>query len=214
MLTNGKVRLARRLHSITFTALAFASSWMLKGPEMFSAAAMCAAMVAAAASAWKVLNAKAVKAVKAEKAEKAEADSAFVEMNAVFEAVMKAIRGEYLSDFELSHGAVYEAQMLRDVNAIHVRDNEALKAERDELALLTVPSDDDAQVAVRLRIAEERVEELENEIVSWRGAQAVRFLGDAGDRDAYPIRREAEIKLNEVAASILAARSAKGEANG
>ena len=94
--------------------------------------------------------------------EKAEAEqsannSAFVEMNAVFEAVMKAIR---------------------------------------------------------LRIAEERVEELENEIVSWRGAQAVRFLGDAGDRDAYPIRREAEIKLNEVAASILAARSAKGGANG
>ena len=91
---------------------------------------------------------------------------------------------------------------------------EKAEAERDELALLTVPSDDDAQVAVRMRIAEERVEELENEIVSWRGAQAVRFLGDAGDRDAYPIRREAEIKLNEVAASILAARSAKGEANG
>ena len=82
------------------------------------------------------------------------------------------------------------------------------------MALLTVPSDGDAQVAVRLRIAEARVGELENEIVSWRGAQAVRFLGDAGDRDAYPIRREAEIKLNEVAASILAARSAKGGANG
>ena len=34
-----------------------------------------------------------------------EAESAFVEMNAVFEAVMCAIRGESLSDFALSHGA-------------------------------------------------------------------------------------------------------------
>ena len=32
-----------------------------------------------------------------------EAESAFVEMNAVFEAVMCAIRGESLSDFALSH---------------------------------------------------------------------------------------------------------------
>ena len=39
--------------------------------------------------------------------------AAFVEMNAVFEAVMRAIRGEALSDFDLSHGSVYEANALR-----------------------------------------------------------------------------------------------------
>jgi hypothetical protein len=43
--TKGKVREARRLHSMTFTAFALASSWMLKGPEMARAAAIWAAMV-------------------------------------------------------------------------------------------------------------------------------------------------------------------------
>jgi hypothetical protein len=40
----GKVLEARRLHSITFTMLSFASSWMLNGPEMRSARAICAAI--------------------------------------------------------------------------------------------------------------------------------------------------------------------------
>lgn len=73
------------------------------------------------------------RAFKALKAERDANNSAWVEMNAIFEAVMKAIRGEPLSDFDLSHGAVYEAQMLRDVNAIPVRDNAALKARAERL---------------------------------------------------------------------------------
>lgn len=38
--TKGNVREARRLHSMTFTSLSRAMSWMLKGPVMLSARAM------------------------------------------------------------------------------------------------------------------------------------------------------------------------------
>ena len=34
--TNGKLREARKLHSMTFTSLLRARNWMLKGPEMLS----------------------------------------------------------------------------------------------------------------------------------------------------------------------------------
>ncbi len=44
LLTKGKVRLARRLHSITFTTLSVANNWILKGPEIRSADAICEAM--------------------------------------------------------------------------------------------------------------------------------------------------------------------------
>ena len=42
--TNGKLREARRLHSITETSLFFARNWMLNGPLILSAAAMRAEM--------------------------------------------------------------------------------------------------------------------------------------------------------------------------
>ena len=38
--TNGKLRDARKLHSITFTSLFLARYWMLKGPEMLSSFAI------------------------------------------------------------------------------------------------------------------------------------------------------------------------------
>lgn len=38
--TNGKLRDARRLHSITFTSLFFARNWILNGPLMFSSLAI------------------------------------------------------------------------------------------------------------------------------------------------------------------------------
>ena len=38
--TNGKLRDARRLHSITFTSLLRARNWMLKGPEILSSFAI------------------------------------------------------------------------------------------------------------------------------------------------------------------------------
>ena len=44
LLMNGNVRDARRLHSITFTSLFFASSWMLNGPVMCSDFAIARAM--------------------------------------------------------------------------------------------------------------------------------------------------------------------------
>lgn len=46
--------------------------------------------------------------------ERESGNRAFVEMNAVFEAVMRAIRGEALSEFDQSHGAVYAAKKLRE----------------------------------------------------------------------------------------------------
>ena len=42
LLTKGKLRDARRLHSITFMSLFLARNWMLNGPEMFRASAICA----------------------------------------------------------------------------------------------------------------------------------------------------------------------------
>jgi hypothetical protein len=42
--TNGKLRDARRLHSMTFTALFFARNWTLKGPVILSAFASSRAM--------------------------------------------------------------------------------------------------------------------------------------------------------------------------
>ena len=38
--TNGKLREARRLHSMTFTSLFLAKNWMLNGPLMFSSRAI------------------------------------------------------------------------------------------------------------------------------------------------------------------------------
>ena len=38
--TNGKLRDARRLHSITFTSLFLARNWMLNGPLMFNSLAI------------------------------------------------------------------------------------------------------------------------------------------------------------------------------
>ena len=38
--TKGKLREARRLHSMTFMSLFLARNWMLNGPEMFSAFAI------------------------------------------------------------------------------------------------------------------------------------------------------------------------------
>ena len=38
--TNGKLREARKLHSMTFTSLLRARNWMLKGPEMLSSFAI------------------------------------------------------------------------------------------------------------------------------------------------------------------------------
>lgn len=86
--------------------------------------------------------------IESEKAANAElrADkSAFVEMNAVFEAVMRAIRGEPLSEFDLSHGAVYEAQMLREANNAHARitaDLRARLAEVSQAAMAVVSNSD------------------------------------------------------------------------
>ena len=40
LLTKGKERLARKLHSITFTMLPLARNWILKGPEILSSLAM------------------------------------------------------------------------------------------------------------------------------------------------------------------------------
>ncbi len=73
-----------------------------------------------------------------------------------------------------------------------------LRAERDELALLTVPTDEDAQIAVRLRIAEARVVELEDLLVRMQSAEAW---------TSGPWR-----EASEAATAILAARSAKGGA--
>ena len=42
--TNGKLREARRLHSMTLTSFALARNWMLKGPWILSAFAMRAEM--------------------------------------------------------------------------------------------------------------------------------------------------------------------------
>jgi len=58
--------------------------------------------------------------------------------------------------------------------------------------------------------AEARVRELEDEIVAWRNAQAVKFLGEAGEVEARPRRWQAEVKLNGVADAILATRARKG----
>lgn len=41
LLTKGKLREARRLHSMTFISLPLARYWMLKGPEMWSSRAIC-----------------------------------------------------------------------------------------------------------------------------------------------------------------------------
>ena len=41
LLTKGKERLARRVHSITLISLPFARYWMLNGPEIFSSFAIC-----------------------------------------------------------------------------------------------------------------------------------------------------------------------------
>lgn len=60
-------------------------------------------------------------------------NSAFVEMNAVFEAVMRAIRGESLSEFDESHGSVYEAKMLHD--SLRAKDEEIARL-RDALTTL------------------------------------------------------------------------------
>ena len=89
------------------------------------------------------------------------------------------------------------------MNAIHARDNAALKAERDELALLTVPSDADAQVAVRLRIAEDALEEISKLADHCIPPYAY------GDNEAACdfVRR-----LDSISAIVF--RSAKGEANG
>ena len=94
-----------------------------------------------------------------------EAESAFVEMNAVFEAVMCAIRGESLSDFALSHGAVYEANMLREA--------------KEALSRLLI-----IERTARER-AEARVKALEENIIEWhsraavdRHNQAVREIGN------------------------------------
>ena len=79
-------------------------------------------------------------------------ESAFTAMNAVFEAVMRAIRGEPLSDFDLSHGAVYEAQMLREANNAHAR--------------ITADLDDEViDLMNRLARAEARVRELSDMLV-------------------------------------------------
>lgn len=51
--------------------------------------------------------------------------NAFVEMNAVFESVMRAARGESLSEFDLSYGSVSEVAALCAENA-------ALKAQIEE----------------------------------------------------------------------------------
>ena len=80
-----------------------------------------------------------------------EAESAFVEMNAVFEAVMCAIRGESLSDFALSHDAVYEANMLREA--------------KEALSRLLI-----IERTARER-AEARVKALEENIIEWREIQ-------------------------------------------
>ena len=77
---------------------------------------------------------------------------------------------------------------------------EKAEAERDELALLTVPSDADAQVAVRLRIAEARVAELEAE----RAEQDASDTFDSLLREGY----------DPPEARAILARSAKGGANG
>ena len=45
LLANGKLRLARRLHSITLRRLFFARNWMLKGPEIRSPRAIFFAIV-------------------------------------------------------------------------------------------------------------------------------------------------------------------------
>ena len=80
---------------------------------------------------------------------------------------------------------------------------EKAEAERDELALLTVPSDEDAQVAVRLRIAEARVESLETMLVRY----AETLMPDAHEW-TDDLRKEME----QEGRAILAARSAKGGA--
>jgi hypothetical protein len=65
-------------------------------------------------------------------AERESNNRAFVEMNAVFEAVMRAIRGEALSEFDESYGAVYEAKALRAAAQERDRQIAVLEQERDD----------------------------------------------------------------------------------
>lgn len=101
---------------------------------------------------------------------------------------------------------------------------EKAEAERDELALLAVPTDADAEIAVRLRIAEARVEELEALLARFARAEAAlsayldRDQDDSGvdgvEADLGEEEREADEAIKAEGLAILAARSAKGGANG
>ena len=70
--------------------------------------------------------------IEADRAERESNNRAFAEMNAVFSAVMRAVRGEALSEFDESHGAVHEANALRAAAQERDRKIAELEQERDD----------------------------------------------------------------------------------
>lgn len=158
------------------------------------------------------------------KAEIEELRSAYVLQAALFESVMRAIRGETVSDFEASHGPVYEALILREANMSHARITGELRAEVENLkaqlaeARATKDMHKERQERLEMEVhrltrmiaedpcvhdatAEKRVVMLERLILDW-----VRMMHTNGFEDSKPFWKSGgvEQKLYETGRAILA----------